>query len=79
MDHTLTIRLSKAQREALRRRAASEKRSESAIVREMIAREMERGFEFERIRHLVGSLASEPGHWESDSWRQRIRERNWRP
>lgn len=36
METTLTIRLPAKQREALRRRAAAEKRSESALVRDLI-------------------------------------------
>ena len=75
---TLTIRLRAKQREALRRRATAEKRSESALVREMIDREMQRGFDFERVRHLVGSVVSPWRHWEKDSWRKHIRQRNWR-
>jgi predicted DNA-binding protein len=78
MDTTLTIRLPRRQREALKRRAAAEKRSESALVREMIDREMHRQFDFDRVRHLVGSIASRPKHWARDSWRKHIRERNWR-
>lgn len=78
MDTTLTIRLPAAQREALRRRAAAEKRSESALVREMIEREMQGGFDYDRVRHLVGSVKSDPNHWEKDPWRKHIRERNWR-
>ena len=76
MDSTLTIRLSKAQRNALKRRAAAEKQSESALVRGMIEREINRGFDFERVRHLVGSVASPRKHWEKDPWRKHIRERN---
>lgn len=78
METTLTIRLPRAHREALRRRAAAEKRTESALVREIIEREIRRGFDFERVRHLVGSIASRPKHWEKDAWRKHIRERNWR-
>ena len=78
METTFTIRLSKGQREALRRRALAEKRSESALVREMIDREMRRHFDFARVRHLVGSVASPPKHWEKDPWRKQIRARNWR-
>jgi hypothetical protein len=78
METTLTIRLGTKQREALRRRAAAEKRSESALVRDMIDREIQRGFDFDSIRHLVGSIASPPGHWEKDPWRKHIRQRNWR-
>ena len=57
METTLTIRLSGKQREALRRRATAEKRSESALVRDLIDREINRGFDFNRVRHLVGSIA----------------------
>jgi hypothetical protein len=78
METTLTIRLSAKQREALRRRAAAEKRSESALVRDLIDREIERRFDFDRVRHLVGSIASAPKHWERESWRKHIRKRNWR-
>lgn len=78
MDTTLTIRLPAAQRKALRRRAAAEKTSESAIVREMIEREMKRGFDYEAVRHLIGSVSSEPQHWNQNAWRRHIRKRNWR-
>jgi predicted DNA-binding protein len=78
METTLTIRLSIEQRRALKRRATAEKRTESALVREMIQRELQRGFDFERVRHLVGSVASPSKHWEKDAWRKRIRQRNWR-
>ena len=78
VDTTLTVRLPKKQRQALRRRAAAEKRTESALLREMIDREMQRGFEFDRVRHLVGSVASRPKHWKKDPWRKYIRQRNWR-
>jgi hypothetical protein len=78
VETTLTIRLPAKQREALRRRAAAEKRSESALVRDLIDREINRGFDFERVRHLVGSIASSPKHWAKDPWRTHIRQRNWR-
>ena len=78
MKTTLTIRLPAKQREALKRRAAAEKRSESALLRDLIERELQRGFDFDNVRHLVGSIASPPRHWEKDSWRKRIRQRNWR-
>jgi hypothetical protein len=78
METTLTIRLSVKQREALKRRAAAENRSESALVRDLINRELQRGFDFNHVRHLVGSIASAPRHWEQDPWRKRIRQRNWR-
>ena len=76
METTLTIRLPAKQRDALRRRAAAEKRSESALLRELIERELQRGFDFDHVRHLVGSVASPPRHWDKDSWRRHIRKRN---
>ena len=78
METTLTIRLQAKHREALRRRAAAEKRSESALVRDLIERELQRGFDFDHVRHLVGRITSAPKHWEQDPWRKRIRQRNWR-
>ena len=78
MNTTLTIRLPLAQRRALQRRAAAAKQSESALVRELIEREMQRGFDFERVRHLAGSVASNPKKPAKDSWRKQIRDRNWR-
>jgi predicted transcriptional regulator len=78
METTLTIRLPRKQRDALRRRAAAEKRSESALVRDLIDREIQREFNMDCVRHLVGSIASGPRHWEKDSWRKHIRQRNWR-
>jgi len=42
MESTLTIRLPAKQREALRRRVAPEKRTESALVRDLIDREIQR-------------------------------------
>jgi hypothetical protein len=48
------------------------------VVRDLIDREIQRGFDFDRVRHLVGSIASPPKHWEKDAWRKHIRQRNWR-
>lgn len=57
---------------------AAKKRSESAVVRDLIDRELQRGFDFDRGRHLVGSIATPPKHWEKDALRKYIRQRNWR-
>lgn len=78
MDTTLTIRLPAAQRRALQRRAAAAKKSESALVRELIERETQQGFDFETVRHLAGSIASDQKRAVKDPWRKQIRERNWR-
>jgi hypothetical protein len=47
-------------------------------VRDLIEQEIQRGFDFDRVRHLVGSIASPSKHWEKDPWRKHIRQRNWR-
>ena len=47
-------------------------------MRELIEREMDRGFDFERVRHVVGSVVSPRKHWEKNPWRKQIRQRNWR-
>jgi len=78
MKTTLTIRLPAAQRRALQRRAAAARQSESALVRQLIEREIQRGFDFERVRHLVGSLSLGSKARVAGSWRERLRERNWR-
>ncbi len=80
METTLTIRLSTADRDALRRRARSEGCSESALVRVLLKRETERGFDFARVDHLAGVLESRRRKsTRRVPWRERIRERNWRP
>jgi len=78
MDTTLTIRLSAAQRRALKRRAAAENRSESALVRELIEREINGRFDFERVRHLIGSVQTDRKRMREDAWAQHIRRMNWR-
>jgi len=78
MDTTLTIRLSVAQRRALKRRAAAENRSESALVRELIEREINGRFDFERVRHLIGSVQTDRKRMREDAWAQHIRRMNWR-
>ena len=78
MDSTLTLRLSSAQRAALKRRARAEGKSESALVREILTGETQRGFDFERVLPLVGHLKAPPRHWEENPWRKKLRERNWR-
>lgn len=78
METTLTIRLPKAFRQALKRRAISEKKSEAAVVREILSREMDRGFEFERVRHLVGSVSIDRNRARRDDWAEHLRKQNWR-
>ena len=50
LNTTLTIRLPDARRKALQRRATAASKSKSALLRELIEREMQAGFDFERVR-----------------------------
>ncbi len=79
MDSTLTLRLSSTQRAALKRRARAEGKSESALVREILIGETQRGFDFTRVLPLVGGLKMPTGHGPENPWRKKIRDRNWRP
>jgi hypothetical protein len=76
MDSTLTIRLDKKHRDALRKRARAEKKSESQLVRELLAVGLEQSYTWDDIKHLAGSI--ELPKTFSDPLRQRIRENNWR-
>jgi len=78
VETTLTIRLPKKQRDALKRRARAEGRTESALVREILDREVNRGFDFEKVRHLVGSLRLDRKEMRGDAWAEYIRRMNWR-
>lgn len=76
MSKTLTIRTDETLREALARRAASQGKTVSEVVREILEQALaERPLE-SRIGHLRGGLRlpEEP----SDAWRKQLRERNWR-
>src|SRR5438105_2936360 len=68
VDSTVTVRLSNSQRAQLKRRAAAEKKTESALIREMIDREMKRGFDYERVRHLMGSVRIDRRKMRGDAW-----------
>lgn len=78
MDTTLTIRLPKKQREALRRRAVALRKTESEIVRELIDRETEQSSLRERVSQLIGSLDSSKTIGPPHPLKSMIRERNWR-
>lgn len=78
METTLTIRLPKKQRDALKRRASAQKKSESQIVREMIERETNRSSLRDRVRGLIGSLDSTDTISQPHPLKALIRERNWR-
>ena len=78
VETTLTVRLPKAQRAALKRRAAAEKKSESALVRELIEREVSGGFDYEGVKHLAGSVRIDRQAIRKDAWATHIYKMNWR-
>ncbi len=79
MTGSLTIRLSAAQRRALRARAAAAGKTESEIVREMLDRDLRTaGTLGERIGKYLGCLNVSPAAKDRDAWREHIRRNNWR-
>ena len=80
MTATLTIRLPLAQRKVLRARAAATGLSESAVVRELIAGQLQdRGTVRERAGRHLGRLDFAPGAVDRDPWRAHLRRMNARP
>jgi plasmid stability protein len=77
MRTTLTIRTDENLREALKARAAIQGKSVSEVAREILSEALAERPLSERIGHLRGQLDLKPGA--SDPWRERLRERNWRP
>ena len=75
---TLTIRLPKAQRDALKRSAAALKKTESEYIRDLLARDLDTRPLGERIGHLAGSLDSSQSTGTPHPLKGLIRERNWR-
>ena len=75
MDKTLTVRLRKAQDEALTQQAKALGKTRSELVRELIEKGLEEQVLAQRVAHLKGVLAlPEP----KNALRRRIKERNWR-
>ena len=56
MSSTLTIRLPAAQRGALKRRAAALKITESALIRDLVEREVSESAWTEWVSQLTGSI-----------------------
>ncbi len=77
MRTTLTIRADENLLEALKTRAAAHGKSVSEVAREILSDALAERPLSERIGHLRGQLDLESGA--SDPWRDRLRERNWRP
>lgn len=77
MGTTLTVRTDEALRQALLKRAEETGKSLSELVREILeAAVIDRPLG-ERIGRQKGRLRLTST--ESESWRDRLRERNWRP
>jgi hypothetical protein len=77
MSKTLTIRTDETLREALAQRAASQGRTVSEVVRDILEQALiERPLEA-RIGHLRGGLRLPQRS--DDPWREQLRKRNWRP
>ena len=76
MNSSLTIRLDQKQRDALRKRARAESRTESEVARDLLAAGLQNAPEWEDISDLLGSVKLPDSS--SDPLRKRIRENNWR-
>ncbi|MBV8216127.1 MAG: hypothetical protein JOZ08_23155 [Verrucomicrobia bacterium] len=75
---TLTIRLPKEQREALRRWAKALKKTESEYIRELLTRDLDNRTLRERMGDLAGSLDSSQAIGKPHPLKALIRKRNWR-
>jgi hypothetical protein len=76
---TLTIRLPKSQREALRRSAKALQKTESEYIRDLLARDVDNRTLEERLGSLAGSLdSSSVKTGKPHPLKKTIRERNWR-
>jgi hypothetical protein len=75
---TLTIRLPKEQREALRRCARALKKTESEYIRDLLARDLDSRTLTEQIGDLAGSLDSSQTVGKPHPLKEVIRKRNWR-
>lgn len=77
MRNTLTIRTDDSLREALAKRAKSQGKSVSMLVREILEEAVAERALKDRIGHLRGSLALD--NTATGDWRKSIRNTNWRP
>lgn len=78
MSSTLTIRLPLAQREALKRRAAALKKTESALIRDLVDREIEMAPLATLVEKWAGTVDSRKRARAAHPMKKQIRERNWR-
>ena len=75
---TLTIRLPKDQRAALKRSAKALKKTESEYIRDLLARDLDSRPLGARIGHLAGSVDSSDSTDAPHPFKELIRARNWR-
>jgi Arc/MetJ-type ribon-helix-helix transcriptional regulator len=75
---TLTIRMPKEQREALRQSAAALKKTESEYIRDLLQRDLDSRPFGESAGHLAGCLDSSRTVGSPHPLKELIRERNWR-
>ena len=75
MDRTLTVRLDRAQEEALTRRAQTLGKTRSELDRELLAKALSEESVSARAAHLTGSLKLKRPR---TAWGRKLRERNWR-
>jgi hypothetical protein len=76
MDSTLTIRLDKQHRDALRKRARAARKTESELARELLTAGLGEKPDWEAIKQYKGSVRL-PNE-KSDPWREHLRRMNWR-
>ena len=78
MDSTLTIKLGKEHRAALRKRARAEKKTESEIAGELVAAKLDESplWTWDDIKHLAGCVKLPKRT--NDSLKEHIRRMNWR-
>ena len=77
MRQTIAIRADAALREAIAERAAAQGKTISAFVREVLEQAVEDRPLQSRAGHLRGALDLSSAV--DDAWRNRLRDRNWRP
>lgn len=76
MDTTLTVRTDRTMRETLEERARAQGLTVSELVRRLLAEAISERPLGQRAGHLKGRLdLSEPA---ADTWRNHLRDRNWR-
>ncbi len=76
MSKTLTVRTDEMLHDALQRRAEVQDKTVSQVVREILEEALSERPLVYKAGHLKGRLELPSSE---DPWRQRLKERNWRP